>query len=191
MSINEGIMNKNDKRYINTEEKIRNSYTSLRKRYPSKNLSVSDICKDARINRSSFYLHYLNVEALINAMEEDAFHELIKIVRQYHCDVDIKEIIHHLFREMSIHRNIIEYAIYCSKDSAAKFSKIVSNIFICRWKEISGLTEEDMEIIYYYLSAGTVAVFKQWIERGYPPYEKYADMLAALMMDGLYSYAAV
>lgn len=55
-------MNKNDLRYIKTEKLIKETYLNLKKKNCL--IKVSDLCKSAMINKSTFYAHYETIEAL-------------------------------------------------------------------------------------------------------------------------------
>ena len=56
-------MNKNDLRYIKTERLIVHTYVDIRLRDPSP-VKVSDLCREALINKTTFYSHYDTMESL-------------------------------------------------------------------------------------------------------------------------------
>lgn len=56
-------MNKNDLRYIKTERLIVHTYVDMRLRDPSP-VKVSDLCREALINKTTFYSHYDTMESL-------------------------------------------------------------------------------------------------------------------------------
>ena len=56
-------MNKNDLRYVKTEELIISTYEELLIK-SKKEVSVTQLCKEARINTSTFYTHYVGIEEL-------------------------------------------------------------------------------------------------------------------------------
>ena len=57
------MVNKNDLRYIKTERLIVHTYVNLRLRDPSP-VKVSDLCREALINKTTFYSHYDTMESL-------------------------------------------------------------------------------------------------------------------------------
>ena len=57
------MVNKNDLRYVKTDELIRGTYIACRKE-GMKNLNVTTLCRLARINKSTFYTHYESLEQL-------------------------------------------------------------------------------------------------------------------------------
>lgn len=62
----ENAMNKSESKYFNTAVKIDNALISLLKKKPFEYITVSEICKVAKVNRSTFYLHYENIGDLLD-----------------------------------------------------------------------------------------------------------------------------
>ncbi|HAT54175.1 MAG TPA: hypothetical protein DCW31_02845 [Lactobacillus sp.] len=61
-------MNKNDLRYIKTEDNLRQSFLKLLQEKPLRQITVKDICTTARCSRNTFYLHYGFKEDLYEAL---------------------------------------------------------------------------------------------------------------------------
>ena len=59
-------MNKSESKYFNTATKMDLALISLLKQKPLDYITVSEICKTAGVNRSTFYLHYETVGDLLN-----------------------------------------------------------------------------------------------------------------------------
>lgn len=75
---------KQDLRVIKTEKAIRGAFLSIRKEMALERVKVSDICKRAMINPSTFYKHYSDVLALSERMEDD----LVKKCLNDHSNID-------------------------------------------------------------------------------------------------------
>lgn len=58
-------MNKNESRYFNTALKMNEALMSLLEKKDFEYITVSEICKLAKVNRSTFYLHYENIYDLL------------------------------------------------------------------------------------------------------------------------------
>ena len=71
------MANKNDLRYIKTDELIRNTYLACRKE-GTKNLNVTVLCRLARINKSTFYTHYESLEQLHRQLCAQTIRELMQ-----------------------------------------------------------------------------------------------------------------
>ncbi len=59
-------MNKSESKYFNTATKMDLALISLLKKKPFEYITVSEICKTAGVNRSTFYLHYETIGDLLN-----------------------------------------------------------------------------------------------------------------------------
>ena len=58
-------MNKSESKYFNTATKMDLALISLLKKKPFEYITVSEICKTAGVNRSTFYLHYETIGDLL------------------------------------------------------------------------------------------------------------------------------
>ena len=58
-------MNKSESKYFNTATKMDLALISLLKQKPLDYITVSEICKTAGVNRSTFYLHYETISDLL------------------------------------------------------------------------------------------------------------------------------
>lgn len=68
------------KRNTGTKQQIKNVFTKLLKEKGMDSLTISDIARDANINRGTFYLHYLDKYDLMESLENNAIEELTKIL---------------------------------------------------------------------------------------------------------------
>ena len=59
-------MNKSESKYFNTATKMDLALITLLKKKPFEYITVSEICKTAGVNRSTFYLHYENLGNLLD-----------------------------------------------------------------------------------------------------------------------------
>lgn len=59
-------MNKSESKYFNTAIKMNLAFISLLKEKPFEYITVSEICKKAGVNRSTFYLHYETISDLLD-----------------------------------------------------------------------------------------------------------------------------
>lgn len=62
-------MNKSDSKYFNTAKKMDKALIALLEKKSFEYITISEICKKANVNRSTFYLHY---ESMIDLLNETA-----------------------------------------------------------------------------------------------------------------------
>ncbi len=78
-------MNKLESKYFNTAKKMDKALISLLEEKSFEYITVSEICKRANVNRSTFYLHYENTVDLLN---ETARFLLDDFVAYFNVDVE-------------------------------------------------------------------------------------------------------
>ncbi len=74
-------MNKNESKYFNTALKMNDALISLLDKKSFEYITVKDICEVAKVNRSTFYLHYSNTVDLLDEVVErlnDSFNNHLK-----------------------------------------------------------------------------------------------------------------
>ncbi|WP_054671312.1 TetR/AcrR family transcriptional regulator [Lentilactobacillus senioris] len=72
----------NDKRAAQTEHKIEEALTVLINQKGFNNISVTDITREAKISRGTFYIHYLDKVDLLNHVEDNLLQKLQKILEE-------------------------------------------------------------------------------------------------------------
>ncbi|MDY3902580.1 TetR/AcrR family transcriptional regulator [Peptoniphilus sp.] len=70
------------KRQTNSKEKIKSAFVSLISNIGFEKLTITDITRQAHINRGTFYLHYKDKYDLIDSLESDIINDLEKIFIQ-------------------------------------------------------------------------------------------------------------
>ncbi len=68
------------KRNTGTKQQIKNAFTKLLKEKGMDSLTISEIARDANINRGTFYLHYIDKYDLLEKLENEVIEELTKIL---------------------------------------------------------------------------------------------------------------
>ena len=89
-------MNKSESKYFNTAKKMDKALISLLEEKTFEYITVSEICKKASVNRSTFYLHYENTVDLLNETARFLINDFIS-----YFNVDRKNIINK-FKEASL-----------------------------------------------------------------------------------------
>lgn len=65
-----------------TREKIYTAFVQLAKNKPVQEMKVSELCREAGINRSTFYLHYQDMDELIDEIKIQNIQRFIEEVKQ-------------------------------------------------------------------------------------------------------------
>ncbi len=98
---------KNNKRRRESIERIQNAFINFVETKKLHEITVSDICKEAGINRSTFYSNYLDVYDLSEKITEKLYEELMML---YHDEItgnkksDYIKLFNHIRDNQSIYR---------------------------------------------------------------------------------------
>lgn len=68
---------KGNQRYNETKNKIKGTFLKLLEEKEMSQITVTEICREARIHRTTFYGHYEDVSALMNEMVEEMYDQII------------------------------------------------------------------------------------------------------------------
>lgn len=168
-------MNKSESKYFNTAVKMDKALISLLERKSFEYITISEICKEAHVNRSTFYLHYENTCELLN----EAMQYILNSFLSYFT-VDIQNFSHAKLSQLNYiteeylnpylsfikeNRRIFSTAISNSKEFGFEkiFTKMHQNIFDPILERFHYPTEDRKYVMRYYLS-GINAVVNEWIK---------------------------
>lgn len=152
----------NNKRYKQNSKKIEEAFLSLIKNKDYQNITITELCKKANVNRSTFYAHYDDINDLIIKIESKFAHSMSEIfnhgMRQEH------QAFVEMFEFIKENRDFYREFLNISNTSLAEKttqSKILANI-----KDTINVNE--LEIFYrgHFFGAGLKAICKLWLERG-------------------------
>ncbi len=174
-------MNKSESKYFNTAKKMDKALISLLEEKAFEYITVSEICKKANVNRSTFYLHYENTVDLLNETARFLLDDFIA-----YFNVDTKSITNK-FRESSLDElNFISdeymhpYLSYI-KENKRVFSTVLShsdsfgfndvfqrlyeNIFNPILERFNYPPADRKYVMIFYLN-GITAIVTEWLKEG-------------------------
>ena len=132
--------------------------------FKSKNIdqiTITSICKEANISRSTFYLHYANIGDLINQIEDELIDPIFKICLQFNKN-NIRdqfiEIAKYIRLNHKIYQTIIKKGADHFESRARKRINELMNLYL-------NYKSNDVFAKYYYFFVlnGAIGVFKSWI----------------------------
>lgn len=196
-------MNKSESKYFNTAVKFDKALISLLEKKPFEYISVTDICKEANVNRSTFYLHYENTadllietsEYMINTFK-DYFSINLKSITERFSSCDLSDLVFidkkYLFPYLSFikdNRQIFSAAL--SNPSALKneatYQRIYDNIFYPILDRFDYPEHLRQYVMKFYLN-GITAIIKEWLTNNCPESIDDITEIISLCIFGKISY---
>lgn len=154
-----------DKRIINTKKKLTNALLIILKTKRIKDITVLELCKEAHINRTTFYKYYKDIDDLLNKIEESLLSDLeqyiINIKRNYLISFT-SQIIETIKDRKEIYTKLL------GKNGDHTFlRKILSLVYkesIQEWQHLlKKASKEDLEKIYNFIVDGSIGIIQNWI----------------------------
>ena len=151
---------KTDARVRYTKLTIRNAFLDLLKKYPVEQITVSEICRIAEINRATFYRYYVNPYDLLSALENEMFDEIQASALEYRDDIDkLTELIFIRFFE----KKEIWQLLLSDHGNLSFIGKIYHFFDDCFAKKE---TSKESELRYRFLLYGCSGIFDHWVKSG-------------------------
>ena len=191
-------MNKSESKYFNTAVKMNEALIALLKKKSFEYITVSEICKTAGVNRSTFYLHYENLGDLLSETSRHLIDEFISDFDSTPAAIlpDIAQCDKTELNFVS-DRYLIPYLTYI-KDNKEVFATALSNtkslgfenvykdmfrhLFNPILQRYNYPPENRKYVMMYYLN-GITAIITQWLEDGC---EKSVTDISSIVQDCIF-----
>ncbi|KRN32095.1 TetR/AcrR family transcriptional regulator [Liquorilactobacillus mali] len=163
---------KNNQRVIQTKLIIRQTFLKLLKHRKFEEVTVTDICKEAKITRGTFYRYYQSTFALMDQLKNNLAKEIIALIKERFDEADwnILPIIFEVLKKSD--PEVVKVAL-----NKKNGNQCISRIFACLreairptvMQEIEMLTDTDFDYLYAYVTAGISGILILWVEKGMDP----------------------
>ena len=174
-------MNKSESKYFNTAMRFDKALLSLLEKKPFEYLTIREICEEAGVNRSTFYLHYENTSDLLKETTVyvlDNFTSYFSVdpesiaIKFADCDLQDLKFINekYLHPYLSfIKENHRVFSAVLSQptafDSKAIFKRLFDNIFKPILDRFHYPRDEQNYVMMFYLN-GITAIITEWLKDG-------------------------
>ncbi len=180
-----------DERYHVADEAIYDAFFLLLKEKELDKITVTDVIKRAGIVRSTFYNHYENIPALVNAIEDKTIHDIFSLMESFHPKSDWEMC-------KSFYLTICEYTVtnpfLASLLGGAEGGAFFEKVILMFHQYVIGIMQSRVpsdhnkdEFSYMIASAigSTIGVLHKWIVEDFrTPVEDVADILTRIFMAG-------
>lgn len=152
-----------DRRTKYTKSVIREALFDLLKEKPLAKVTVTDICKLADINRSTFYSYYEDVNSLMNQIQNDVFQDILFSLTTDNWFNDLIQLVDKNKDLFSIligphgDTGFIRQLLYLGYDNTMKM-----------WSETyPKASAEDMDYAYAFIAYGMIGILENWVMSEY------------------------
>ena len=161
---------RDDLRVTLTKELLKKSILTLMEKHPIAEISVSQLCRHAKVNRGTFYKHYATPIELLKQIQGDLFSQIKKTVEKTSAGNALEPVLEEIFRSIADNSDLCR--IILGKNGDEEFlSEILEIAFesaMADWKRrYKSGTKSRYELSYTFISAGSLGVIRSWIAAGF------------------------
>ena len=153
----------NNKRKRDSIQKIKSALLELLKTNEIENITITMICQEAKINRSTFYANYENMQELIKDLGsyvQETVKELYKFdkERQKHGLINVAKLLKYIYKNPKIYNTFYKlgYDKLCYVTKEDLENEVVLKLYDGKYIEYHAL----------FFTAGFNAVIKRWMDTG-------------------------
>ncbi|MCR1955640.1 TetR/AcrR family transcriptional regulator [Clostridioides mangenotii] len=158
---------KGNRRILYTKKVINESLLDLLQSKEIHQVTVTDICKRADINRGTFYSHYKDAFDLLQTMEDDLFNQIIEYIKDIPIENYKDILLLKVLKLIESNKDLCKI-LFCKQ----KDSRILNRIlYVARKTDIERIFKSsgDFNNIYLdysikYAVGGTFAIIQSWLE---------------------------
>lgn len=145
-----------------SKEKIKSAFIELIQYKNIDEITVVEIVKNAKINRSSFYVNYIDINDLVNSIREEMFNDLLSLYK----DEAIKR--EHSYDYLKLFKHIKDNQIYYKTMFKLNFDFVdYCNLPADKDEAIKYLgTDKYIKYHIEFFKAGISSIIKKWLFDG-------------------------
>ena len=179
------MQKKVDRRVRKTKSQLRAGLARLMQEKGIGDITVKELVNEVDLNRSTFYLHYSDIPALLREIEDDMMEEMERAVREHPIKEDsTSRFIEDIFRVLNENREISRALIGPHGDLGfvRRIEKLLEENSSEFLAQLFPERVQDMKYFYSYCLNGCLGFVKTWLEDGEAKPPEYAADLTFRMV---------
>lgn len=156
---------KTDYRVIRTQKRLRSSLLKLMSEKPVGKITPTALCREAGINRNTFYSHYKSVEDLLLSIEDEVYEQARRFLETLFDSESTHKLLEQCFLVAYKNKDICTL-IFSEPGNSGLLQRIVElphDKIIAKWKA-AGIGKEDAEaeMLYTFYVNCSLGIIKKW-----------------------------
>lgn len=160
-------MERENQRIAITRRLLKESLLRLLKEKEMDKITISELCRDAGVNRATFYRHYEIPRDVLIDIQKDLYYEFWKELPVPRGPEDVKPAIEKLCSYMEQNQNLLRLLILNNSDT--DFANFINEIYMEVWDEygqlsiLKNLEQEDIRLLMLYCAGGSYFILRSWV----------------------------
>ncbi|TWE01912.1 TetR family transcriptional regulator [Neobacillus bataviensis] len=156
---------KGNRRTLYSKKVIIDAFLKLLQEKNLNKITVTDICKEADINRGTFYSYYNDPFDLMRSIEEEMIEKMMRTIN-ISGDESIKNILNDIFNLILENIELCKI-IFNEKNGSHVLNTILKSVYVRTIEEqkrrFPNANETQLEYCFTYTTGGTIEVVRKWI----------------------------
>lgn len=174
-------MTESNQRITVTKRMLKEGLIRLLKKKPLDKISITELCREAEINRTTFYRHYELPKDVLIEMKSDFFEDAVKSFQQPMTTNDIEKFFAYLYEHSELVKLFFQNT--SDEDWANIFIRIFSSFPDKMPKAFRNIDENSAKLLSTYLAGGAFFLVRQWIIEDIPMPPKDVAAIALNVLD--------
>ncbi len=178
-----------DLRVQKTMTAIKESFEALICEKEYNEITVTELCARAKINKKTFYHYYPTLDDLLSEMQLQYSSSYIELVKDCKLPQDAEKV-NRIFFEYSVSQGLAYEKITCSYGSySASQQAMYRQVMDATWGKSTAfrrLSREEQNLVLTFINSFGVGCYRQWVADGKKiPLERVIQLSGTLMCGGL------
>lgn len=163
-----------DRRIRRTRELLTNALIALLKEKNLHEITVKELCDMADINRGTFYLHYKDINDMVEQIETDILTQYEELLAKYAPAAladDPYDILYNLILFTDTYKDLFKSLLYPGGDISflIKIKSLFRRTYLDVWSASdAAINRAQIEYSYDFLAGGFVGMIESWIFSDHP-----------------------
>lgn len=182
---------KEDRRTKYTKQVIKDSFLKLLNKKSYTQLTVTELCRLAEINRGTFYLHYYDLEDVLDDILSELVSDTTDVIDHVTCAVRQENGCTYPFCD-KIHNNPQYHPLFLddtiSSRIVEKLAEKCKESYVTRLMSHSLLTFQQAEAIFYFQMDGCLTINKLTLRNHCTDWKKIQSVIDRFIKAGIESF---
>lgn len=160
---------KNDRRSKYSQNAIKAATLGLLGQKPLNRITVAEVCKNAEVNRGTFYHHFYDIYDVFESIEQEFYDEVKNMLEAGSAPVFSDAFFKEIMQLIEDNLNLVSI-ILSGRDNGNFLTQAIAFVKRRFTEEIRALyphcSDEDIERVFLYSLNGSIGVITDWIKRG-------------------------
>lgn len=172
-----------NQRVVVTKRMLREGLLRLLETKELDKISITELCRESGVNRSTFYRYYTLPKDILMEMQDTLLEKIYDHIPESLSAGDVERFLNYLLKNVEMIRLFLQYL--SEIEWIDIFNHVYHNIRDKKFnKAFQGLDEDSSRLLFAYLTGGAYFVIRQWIMEDIPKSPKEVTNVILSILGG-------